>query len=316
LFANDAEIKIEAGKCSNNYGCETLPPPPSNKQVVIYNRGTAALTSVNLNYTINGGSNQTQTWNGSLAQNESAVVTLLNTAVYGALNVSVATNGVTDQRASNNTATATFTEPVAPTNYTFNNFTFTLQQDFYGSETTWNLKDGSGAILHSGGPYTDSPTLPALITENWALNNNQCYTFTINDKSGDGICCGSVGGDGYYSLKSTSGTTTILAGTEFGYSDTVSFTINTTLGTNEFEMFDAIYLYPNPTKGTLNIQVPSNFGLPNSYSINNSLGQIITRKDVSKEADLIVNTSFLTNGVYFITITKEHQKKTFKFIKE
>jgi hypothetical protein len=315
LFANDAEIKIEAGNCTVDYGCDT-PSTSPNKQVAIYNRGTSTLTSVTLNYTINGGANETHTWTGSLAQHKSAVVTLSSTNSYGVLSVSVATaNGVTDQRSGNNTATATFTTPEIPANYTFNTFTFRLQQDLWGSETTWNLKDGSGTTLHSGGPYTDAATLPALITQNWTLSSNKCYTFTINDSSGDGICCGTENGDGYYDIKSTDGSVVVISGTEFGYSDSKSFTTNT-LGTNEFETTSDIYLYPNPTKGTLNIRIPSNFGLPNSYAISNVLGQNISQKKVSKETDLTINTSALSNGIYFITVVKEDQKRTLRFIKE
>lgn len=318
LVANDAEIKIEAGKCvvtPENVGCNT--PPPSNKQISIHNRGTSALTSVTLNYSINGGSNQTHTWSGSLAQNQSAVVTLLNTDSYGILNVGVTTaNGGTDQRAGNNTATATYTAPAIPTNYTFNTFTFRLQKDKWGSETSWNLKDGSGTTLYSGGPYANTTELPALITENWVLNSNKCYTFTITDSQGDGICCGETSAEnGYYDIKSTDGLTTVITGTEFGYSDSKSFTIGT-LGTSEFETSTDIYLYPNPTKGTLNIRIPNNFGLPNSYAISNVLGQKISQKNISKETDLTINTSALDNGVYFITIVKEDQKRTLRFIKE
>ncbi|MBP6588390.1 MAG: zinc metalloprotease, partial [Flavobacterium sp.] len=190
-----------------------------------------------------------------------AIVTLLNTNSYGVLNVGVATaNGGTDQRSGNNTATATYTAPAIPTNYAFNTFTFRLQQDFWGDETTWNLKDGSGVVKYSGGPYPGKHDeilpLPTLITENWVLDSNQCYTFTINDTQGDGICCD--GGNGFYDIKSTDGLTTVIAGTDFGYGDSKSFTIGT-LGTNEFETSTDIYLYPNPTKGTLNIQIPSNF---------------------------------------------------------
>jgi hypothetical protein len=315
LFANDAEIKIEAKDCNINYGCNT-PPPATNKQINIYNRGTSTLTSVTLNYTINGGANQSHTWNGSLAQNQLATVTLLNTALYGILNVSISTtNGGTDQRSSNNTATATFTAPIIPTNYTFNTFTFRLQQDLWGSETTWDLKDSSGNIIYQGDPYKDKSALPLpdLITQNWTLANNQCYTFTIHDSQGDGICCD--GGNGYYSLQSTNGATSVLSGTNFEYIDTKTFSINT-LGTNEFETSTDIYLYPNPTKGTLNIQVPTAFGLPNSYTINNALGQKISQKNISKEADLTINTSTLSNGIYFITLVKENQKRTLRFIKE
>jgi hypothetical protein len=62
--------------------------------------------------------------------------------------------------------------------------------------------------------------------------------------------------------------------------------------------------------------VPNNFDLPNSLTINNSLGQIISRKEVSTASDLSLNTSSLSKGVYFITIAKDTQTKTLQFIKE
>jgi len=317
LFANDAEVKIEAANYkvdTQNATCVT--PPASNKRVALYNRGTSTLTSVSLNYNINSGTNQTYVWTGSLAPNKSVIATLPNTLAYGTLNVNfVTTNIGTDQRTSNNAASATFTSPALPTNYTVSTYTFTLQQDFFGSETTWSLKNSAGIPLYSGGPYTDEDTLPAIITENWTLASNQCYTFTIDDSVGDGICCGTDNGDGYYNIKSTDGSITIQSGSNFGYVDTKSFT-NNTLTTNEFETSNDIYLYPNPTKGTLNISVPSNFGLPNSYAISNVLGQKISQKEVSKEADLTVNTAALSNGIYFITIVKQDQKRTLRFIKE
>jgi hypothetical protein len=317
LFANDAEVKIEAANYkvdTQNATCNT--PPASNKQVAIYNRGTSTLTSVSLNYNMNGGTNQAYNWNGTLAPNKSVIVSLPNSISYGTLNVSfVTTNIGIDQRTGNNSATATFTSPAFPTNYTVNTYTFTLQQDFFGSETTWSIKNSAGIPVYSGGPYTDEDILPAIITENWTLASNQCYTFSINDSVGDGICCGTDNGDGYYNIKSTDGSITLISGSDFGYIDTKSFTTNT-LGTNEFETSTDIYLYPNPTKGTLNISIPSNFGLPNSFTISNVLGQKISQKEVSKDTDLTINTSALSNGIYFITIVKEDQKRTLRFIKE
>lgn len=317
LFANDAEVKIESGSCvinTQNADCNT--PAPANKKVTIYNRGTSPLTAVTLNYSINGGANQIHTWTGSLAQNKSATVTLLNTTDYGALNVSVATtNGGSDERIGNNNASATFLAPSSPENYNFNTFTFRLQRDKWGSETTWSVNDSSGTPVYNGGPYTNTTTTPSLLIIDWVLSSNQCYTFTINDSEGDGICCGTENGDGYFNIKSTNGTIEILSGSDFGYTKSKSFTTNI-LGTNEFETSTDIYLYPNPTKGTLNIKIPSNFGLPNSYAISNVLGQKISQKEISKETDLTINTSALSNGIYFITVVKEDQKRTLRFIKE
>jgi hypothetical protein len=150
------------------------------------------------------------------------------------------------------------------------------------------------------------------------LPSNQCYTFTINDGAGDGICCGTALGDsgtGFYDLKSSDGLTVITSGASFTSSQSKSFTTNS-LGNKEFETYNAIFLYPNPTKGTLNINIPSNLGLPNSYTITNALGQIILQKEVSAASDLSINTSTLSNGIYFITVTKANEKKTLRFIKE
>ena len=314
LFANDAEVKLEAS-CSSPI-CGSVANQTIQK-ITIYNRGTSNLTSATLNYNINGGSNIVYNWSGNLAINKSATFPItINSASNGTINITSisSANGGTDQRSTNNTATGTFFVTVAPSNYTYTNYVFTLQQDFWGSETTWSIKDGSGTVIHNGGPYTDTKTLPALITETWTLANNQCYTFTINDSSGDGICCG-TGGDGYFDIKTNSGAIVVTSGSSFTSSASKTFTTNT-LGTNKFEALNDIYLYPNPTKGTLNVRVPSSIGLPNSFTISNSLGQIISRKEVSKETDLTVNTSSLSNGVYFITVAKEDQTKTLKFIKE
>lgn len=314
LYANDAEVKTIPDYCSTNITDCALLPAPTNKKVLLTNRGTATLTAVTLKYSMTGGGNQTQTWTGSLAQNESGVVTLINTATNGLLNVNIETiNGTTDQRLSNNTDTKAYD----PINYNYTNYLFTLQQDFWGDEITWDLKDGSGVVKYSGGPYSSKNDevlpLPELITENWTLASNQCYTFTIKDSRRDGICCG--GGDGYYNIKSADGLTTIKSGSSYGEKDIVFFT-NNTLATNEFETSNEIYVNPNPTKGILTIQIPSNFGLPTSYTITTILGQKMIQKAVSKETDLTLNTSSLSNGIYFITIVKEEQKKTLRFIKE
>jgi hypothetical protein len=64
------------------------------------------------------------------------------------------------------------------------------------------------------------------------------------------------------------------------------------------------------------MRISDGFGFPNSYIIYNSLGQIVIQKEVSKEADLTINTSILSSGVYIISVTKDDQTKTAKFIKD
>lgn len=323
LFANDAEVQFESSCVP--ISCSTSTTQTTQK-IIIYNRGSSTLTSVTGNYSINGGTAIPFSWSGSLATNKfSSVNVVINATVNGTVSVSIdKANNVTDQRASNNTTSGPYTLLSAPANYAFTNYVFRLQQDYFGSETTWNLKNAAGTILYSGGPYTNTfvsapavSPIPSLITQNWTLPSNGCYTFTINDSEDDGICCGSDPGEtgtGYYDIKSTDGLTVIASGASFTSSESASFS-NTTLGNESFENTSEIYIYPNPVKETLVINIPTDFGLPNQYSIYGISGQIIQQKDVVLDSDLTINTSLLSAGIYFITLVKENKRRTMKFIK-
>jgi hypothetical protein len=98
--------------------------------------------------------------------------------------------------------------------------------DWYANETTWQVtRDSDGKIIQSGyglmnGQYYSS---------SFCLPKN-CYTFTIYDEEGDGICCDY--GLGKYNV--TTGTysqldgsyvidTVVLAGGQFGASESAQF---------------------------------------------------------------------------------------------
>ena len=54
----------------------------------------------------------------------------------------------------------------------------TIVPDNYPSETSWTLEDSDGTALRKWGSNSTEVCLPS-----------GCYTFTINDSYGDGICC-------------------------------------------------------------------------------------------------------------------------------
>ncbi|MDD5148878.1 MAG: M43 family zinc metalloprotease [Flavobacterium sp.] len=309
LFVNDAEVKLESS-CPLS-ACGAVPNQTIQK-ITLYNRGTSNLTSATLNYNINNGTNATYNWTGNLATNAADTFDLtINSPINGIINIEIIkANGVADQRNSNNTSSETFTLPTAPTNYTINDFVFRLQQDEFGSETTWSLKNDSGTILYSGGSYTDTTPIPALITQNWTLANNQCYIFSINDTEGDGICCDF--GAGYYDIKSSDGSILVASGASFATAAITTFSINldVVIDSNDF------YIYPNPTKELLNVKTPSNSGFLNSYKISNILGQIIKTETFFNVNDYTINTTSLSSGVYFIALEKGTKKKALRFIKE
>jgi hypothetical protein len=82
-----------------------------------------------------------------------------------------------------------------------------------------------------------------------------------------------------------------------------------------FDLSESVSVYPNPTKDILNISVPSAFGLPTSYTIFNSLGQVVKNVNTVSEKDLTISTASYSNGLYFIKIIKDGASTTKKFIK-
>lgn len=102
---------------------------------------------------------------------------------------------------------------VCPTNPIELEITF----DNYSGETSWDLKDGSGAVVASAS-YGAGET---SASGNWCLPNDT-YTFTIYDAYGDGICCSY--GNGSYVLRKEDGTV-LATGGSFGASEATTFTL-------------------------------------------------------------------------------------------
>lgn len=299
-------------------GCNASFTPSINFE----NKGTTTIQTATVTYSIDNLNPKTFVWTGNLTQNASDLITLPEiTTSSGTHLFSVAIanlNNLSDLNTLNDTATKNFTiPPLSQLNGdTTPKVTLTLQCDRDGSETTWNLKNSSGQTLYSGGPYSDTDSSTQLnppITQVFNLSDEDCYTFTINDSYGDGI--NTNGGAGSYSLKDENNNI-FASGDTFLFNESKTFSFSSTLANTTFEVSEDIYLYPNPTKGILNISVPKHFGLPNSYTIRNSLGQTILHKEVSKEMDLTINTSIFNTELYFITIEKGNKKKTLQFIKE
>ncbi|WP_100376811.1 M43 family zinc metalloprotease [Chryseobacterium geocarposphaerae] len=303
LFPNDAEIKLE-NQCSvDNYCTGYI------INVVLTNRGTSALTSAVISYTING-TPYSYNWSGNLAQNKYGIVALPvpTSATNGALAINISSvNGVADQRASNNTVTGTFNNTIASSSGT--NFVFNLQLDYWGSEVSWNLKNSAGTIVYSSGVYSDVPNptsstpLPALYTENWTLNPNECYTFTINDTYGDGI----YDNGGFYKIKNSAGTD-VVVGSSYFKKQTRALKLST-LGTSEVSNQN-FGVYPNPATDVLNITKVSEKA---KFEIHNAVGQLVKTGDIKNNQ---VRVAELIKGTYIITIKDNSLTENIKFIKK
>lgn len=212
---------LDASVSSVTYPSGTICATTFTPELVLTNFGGTTLTSCTINYDVDGGPNQVYNWTGSLVTGASDNVTLASmTTAAGAHTFNAASdqpNGSTDQNMGNDATAEPFTSIVG------NTMTLTILQDQYGSETTWEVQDGGGATVVSGGPYTDLGSAgTATHVETFCLADG-CYDFIINDSYGDGICC--AYGNGSYDLVEDATATSMAAGGTFTSTETTNFCV-------------------------------------------------------------------------------------------
>lgn len=165
--------------------------------VIIKNRGAENLTSCDIEYSINEGNIEIYNWTGDLSFKHEQEITLgeilftpelVNTFEFSVSNP----NGESDPNPDNNNLSAEFESAPQLLNEIV---IFELKTDYYPAETTWEVSNSEGDVVYSGGPYGGPQT---LYYETWEFGSTDCFSFTIFDSQGDGICCSF--GTGYYKL--------------------------------------------------------------------------------------------------------------------
>ena len=278
-------------------------------KVVLANFGQNPLTSVDIIYHVNGQNPENYSWTGNLTYLASEEITLpeisfsvnaANEAVVYLLNP----NGTTDQFLQNDTISKTFNAAVV----TPNAVKLMLKLDTNPQETTWEITNSVGAILFSGGPYTQSG---ALIQETFVFEESDCHIFTIHDSGNNGLAI-----PGFFALF-YGGNIQIISGTSFGSMAFSQFDVDATVAVEEFEKPVEISVYPNPVIN----QGFVSFSLLESKSVTieifNSVGQLINKTDKGMMNpgiyDFELATKGLDKGVYFVKVNIGQDQITEKF---
>ena len=297
-YSNDVSLLSIQDNLNGNCG-ETASP-----SVVVLNNGSDPITSLSVEYSINNGSAQTYDWTGSIASLQSTSIELPSISYSPSDTNSVNIILSDDENNENNSNIFYFDQS---NSYETTLVTLNLVPDNYGSETTWDLKDASGYIVAEGGPYTNNNT-SSLEIEIPISNSDECYTFTINDAYGDGICCGY--GTGSYSITDDSANV-IFSGGEFGSTEATTFRVGESLGLDSF-MDENLKIFPNPSNGIFIIKTTIT---NSSYKIHNLIGQTIKSGFINNgENSIDIRNSI--DGIYFITIESENGEKIgYKLIK-
>ena len=139
----------------------------------IRNAGALTLTSLDITYSIDGVTEGTTTWSGSLDFSATAEITLADIAPADGNHTFSFTvsnpNGAADQNTANDTASSDFFM-----NSSGSGVTVTVGGGSWDSEIGWSL-DLNGTVYASGGAGTTTECIP-----------NGCYTLNMTDSYGDG----------------------------------------------------------------------------------------------------------------------------------
>jgi len=275
--------------------------------VIITNFGTNTLTSATITWSLNGGADTTINYTGSLAQSQSEAISLgvitLNTGENTfTANISQV-NGSVDENSFNDSNVTNYS---INQDYSTQQVLFALTTDDYASETSWEFRDATGAVLYSsaGQTYANNTSY----NEVFDVASDQCYSFVLNDSYGDGICCGF--GQGSYELTTDDGTV-IFSGGNFGASEETEISVLGSLSTDEFSLSQMVQVYPNPTKdGFFNIKLNNNVSGDLSYTLISTTGQIIKQGSLQNNENR-VSVNNLNSGFYFLSIKDNRNEADF-----
>lgn len=161
-------------------------------RIEIKNYGAVNLTSLDVEYSVNGGDVGVYTWEGDLAFTETEEISLpaipFVMEANNTLDVTLTNpNGVEDENPANNSGEVEFTE--AP--QTSTNIEMQLFVGAWGDEISWEFYNGDGDVIASGGDYGNNE----LINMELPVDGSGCYDFFLYDSGGDGFA-----GGGYLKL--------------------------------------------------------------------------------------------------------------------
>jgi len=283
----DAEVLMVTNATSTNCSGSTTP------FVTIRNNGGTDLTSITITYSINGGEEQSYEWSGNLSFLETDLIEL-SEVTFDVDDINVLTitgidpNGTDDDYTTNNTLEYEITNAsiLTGTSIVF------LTLDDNPEETTWEIKNSSGEVVQSGGPYETSGQKIEPIT----VSETDCYEFIIYDAGGNGT--------EYYAV--VYGNSQIaFEGSDFGDLERNEFAYGT-VSIDQITAFADMNVYPNPASEKLNLS----FYMTEQNNVEVRMTDLVGKTLISDNHGILnagpqqfsLNTSKLRAGIYLLEI--------------
>lgn len=275
--------------------CESFSP-----EIIIKNYGRNPLQQLSVHYGIDGTYSNTFAWTGNLAMTASATVTLPPVSFGSGTHTFDVfidqPNNLADEFAYDDTLHASFT---ATNVYNTNFIVIALKTDNSPAQSSWNVKDDAGTILFSRTGFTSQLT---FYVDTLVLGNG-CYTITVNDVNGDGVCC--YNGSGTLTIFQGGSTTPIVNSGDFGHSFTLNLTLDLQSGIEEPAITNSVFVYPNPASDKVTLNTPFENGTV-QVELFDMTGRIVSKWEgvqvAGHSAELTLPDA--TDGIYHMRIQK------------
>ena len=310
---NHAEIEI-----GNIYACGTT----SDVFAKLKNYGNNNITSAVVVLKANGAVVATTNYSGNVAQFSSGTVTFEDVDVDAEASYSVeiqSLNGGALHYAD--FGTAEVGEIFVANTAEHIGLQVNVYTDSYPGEARWRIKDSSGELIASGGPYqgngnnSGGPDANTTKTHYINVTPSECYTLELLDSYGDGW--GLPSG----SNPNTPGVEVLRDGNTIVFVDgTGSFSNNAplvrpaafktaaTLGVTNLEVTE-FSVYPNPSTGIFNINTSEMVNI----KVVDITGKVVYQAQ-NVDNNGVVNLSSLQKGVYLMQVSGDTIQKTEKLI--
>lgn len=290
--------------------------------IIIKNTGSTALTSLSIEYGLEGGAISTYQWSGNLDFLETEQVTLPTPSWNGIANgtgvfvVNISSpNGSNDGYEPNNHYRSEFEIPkIMP-----DRFVIWTKANLAPDESSWTLKDDNGNVLYSRNNMTSNTTYKDTVQ----LTYTGCFHFEVEDLGDDGMSWwANNDGNGYVRFRGVETPSVLenfdskwtITGNQsqyrgdFGTGLSYYFTTNFGLSVEDYEPIKEVNIFPNPSNGTFMLDLALVDKQDIQVEIYNLTGQKVFSQTLT-QIDYTTKTIDLSgesNGIYIVNvITKE-----------
>ncbi|MFC2107238.1 LamG-like jellyroll fold domain-containing protein [Bacteroidota bacterium] len=278
-------------------------PMCGRPEIVIKNTGSEVLYSLDINYAPQGANMQTYQWTGFLnfLETDTIVVDAIDWTGWlngnNTFNVELSNpNGTQDEYAPNNHYKTSF----ALSPEFDNEFVINFKTNKVAYQNRYEIVDSEGTVVYERDDFEN-----LTIYKDTVLLADGCYTYTLYDSGDNGISFwANTQGTGFLYFKDLTGTTIHNFKGDFGRFTSLDFSIGMAVNLPQNNFEGHIDVFPNPANDQVNIAIGLEYKQDVVLRIFDISGKEIISKEYTNSAKITdrINTSFLENGMYFISI--------------